>query len=181
VDSDFPAGTPFNLIFSNPQNELDRQTVTIQENKGTQYSLFDTTGLQSGEYSIDVQFSGTATPAMRSDSVIHQDIHLTGGSAIATKTTIIPTITSILTTELTTIPQTPTTISSAPSTSPPTVSPTKTINDTSTKSVEDLLKEQNAKIDAQNALIAEQNKKLESQNNILNQILAAIKGVFGWK
>ncbi len=192
IDSDFPVGTTFNLIFSNPQNELDRQTIIIPTNKNTQYKLFDTTGLPGGAYSIDIKFSGMDQSYLRSDSIIHQDINLVGEQAIITgattipSTTIIPTATSIPATTFTTIPQTLTTTSPpstaiSPVTSSPTVSPAITINGTPTKSVEELIKEQNEKIDAQNTLIAEQNQKLESQNGILNQILAELKGIFGWK
>jgi len=71
VDSDFPAGTSFDLVFYQSQytsTEIDRQSMTIQPSQATQYKLFDTTGLKGGQYKIEIQFNGPV-PSMRSDSV----------------------------------------------------------------------------------------------------------------
>ncbi|MEN6395718.1 MAG: hypothetical protein ABFC78_04460, partial [Methanoregula sp.] len=173
VDSDFPPGTTFDLIFSGSQTQYDQQSVIIQTNQGTQYKLFDTTGLQNGDYVVEIKFPGT-NPYQRSDSVTRQEIRLTGSSAVPTETTAIPaTTTAIPTTKYTTVTQTQiiTTSPITPVISQPTISPsltlTQTPTGTPTKSLQDLVQEQNDKLDAQSTLIAEQNKKLESQNNIL--------------
>jgi hypothetical protein len=71
VDSDFPAGTSFDLVFYQSQytsTEIDRESMTIQPSQATQYKLFDTTGLKGGQYKIEIQFDGPV-PSMRSDSI----------------------------------------------------------------------------------------------------------------
>jgi hypothetical protein len=71
VDSDFPAGTSFDLVFYQSQytsTEIDRESMTIQPSQATQYKLFDTTGLKGGQYKIEIQFNGPV-PSMRSDSI----------------------------------------------------------------------------------------------------------------
>jgi len=43
VDSDFPAGTSFDLVFYQSQytsTEIDRESMTIQPSQATQYKLF---------------------------------------------------------------------------------------------------------------------------------------------
>ncbi len=88
VDSDFPPGTSFNLVFYQKQytaTEITSQTMTIQPNQLTQYALFDTTGLKGGQYDVEIQWNG-AVPAMRSDSVSGQIIMLTDRSADITLT-----------------------------------------------------------------------------------------------
>jgi hypothetical protein len=72
IDSDFPAGTTFDLVFYQTKytaTEVDRQSVTIQENKATQYRLFDTKGFPGGNYKVEVRFIGADEPRLRSDSV----------------------------------------------------------------------------------------------------------------
>jgi hypothetical protein len=72
VDSDFPAGTSFDLVLYESHytaTEIGRQTVTVQEDKQTQYKLFDTTGLRGGDYKVEIQFHGADSPRLRSDSV----------------------------------------------------------------------------------------------------------------
>jgi len=71
VDSDFPAGTSFDLVFYQSQytsTEIDRESMTIQPSQATQYKLFDTTGLKGGQYKIEIQFDGPV-PSMRSGSI----------------------------------------------------------------------------------------------------------------
>jgi hypothetical protein len=73
IDSDFPAGTSFDLVLYESRytaTEISRQTITIQEDKQTQYKLFDTTGLRGGDYKAEIQFHGADSPRLRSDSVI---------------------------------------------------------------------------------------------------------------
>lgn len=73
IDSDFPAGTSFDLVLYESRytaTEISRYTITIQEDKLTQYKLFDTTGLRGGNYKAEIQFHGADSPRLRSDSVI---------------------------------------------------------------------------------------------------------------
>jgi hypothetical protein len=75
IDSDFPAGTTFNIVFYQTQytaTEVSRQPITIQENQLTQYKLLDTKGLPGGNYKIEVQYTGADEPRLRSDSVTLQ-------------------------------------------------------------------------------------------------------------
>jgi len=79
VDSDFPAGMTFDMVFYQSQytaTEVSRQSVTIQDNKQTQYKLFDTVGLPGGQYKMEIQFNGAEAPSLRSDSVTDQLITL---------------------------------------------------------------------------------------------------------
>ncbi|MDD1701732.1 MAG: hypothetical protein LUQ31_01970 [Methanoregula sp.] len=88
VDSDFPAGTGFDLIFYQSQytaTELDRKTMTIQSDQATQYALFDTTGLKGGQYKVEVNFNG-AQPSLRSGSTSSALITLTDRSGELTIT-----------------------------------------------------------------------------------------------
>ena len=75
IDSNFPAGTTFNLVIYQSQYTatlISEQSVTIQENKNTQYKLFDTQGLPGGTYKIEIQFIGADEPRLSSDSVTTQ-------------------------------------------------------------------------------------------------------------
>ena len=75
VDSDFPAGTTFNIVFYRTQyttTEIKRQSLTIQENQLTQYMLLDTKGLPGGNYKVEVQYTG----GLRSDSVTLQLVNV---------------------------------------------------------------------------------------------------------
>ncbi len=71
VDSDFPAGTTFNIALYQSQYTatlISRQPITIQANHATQYKLFDTQGLPGGTYKVEVQYVGNDEPRLRSDS-----------------------------------------------------------------------------------------------------------------
>ncbi len=71
IESDFPAGTTFNIVFYQTQytsTEVSRQPITIQENQVTQYKLLDTNGLPGGNYKVEVQYMGADEPRLRSDS-----------------------------------------------------------------------------------------------------------------
>jgi hypothetical protein len=79
IDSDFPAGTTFNIVIYQTQytaTEVSRQPVTIQENQLTQYKLLDTKGLPGGNYKVEVQYVGADEPRLRSDSVTLQLVKL---------------------------------------------------------------------------------------------------------
>jgi len=72
IDSDFPAGTSFDLVFYETRytaTEIARKTVTVQDKQQTQYILFDTQGLKGGDYKVEIQFRGGDEPGLRSDSV----------------------------------------------------------------------------------------------------------------
>jgi len=82
VDSNFPAGTSFNLVFYQSQYTstlIDSQAMATQPNQLTQYALFDTTGLPGGQYKVEIQFNGVVTP--NSDSALTQIITLTDRSS----------------------------------------------------------------------------------------------------
>jgi hypothetical protein len=88
VDSDFPSGTSFDLVFYQSiytSTEIERQAMTIQSDKATQYKLFDTTGLKGGQYKVEIQFNGVV-PDMRSDSVSSLLVTLTDRSSELTLT-----------------------------------------------------------------------------------------------
>jgi hypothetical protein len=77
IDSDLPAGYTFDLVMYRSQytaTELSRQSVTIQENKNTQYRLFETQGLPGGMYKIEMQLKSTTRgeESLRWDSVTFQ-------------------------------------------------------------------------------------------------------------
>jgi hypothetical protein len=90
VNSDFPAGTSFDLVFYRSQyttTEISRQSVTLQGGNATpQYRLFDTKGLQAGQYKVEVQFSGTEASSLRSGSITDQIIQLVDRSGDITIT-----------------------------------------------------------------------------------------------
>jgi hypothetical protein len=73
IDSDLPAGYSFDLVMYRSQytaTELYRKSVTIQENKNTQYRMFETEGLPGGMYKIEMQLKTTGgEESLRSDSV----------------------------------------------------------------------------------------------------------------
>jgi hypothetical protein len=73
IDSDFPAGTSFDLVLYESRytaTEIKRELVTVQESNQTQYKFFDTTGLRGGDYKVEIQFHGADSSRLRSDSVI---------------------------------------------------------------------------------------------------------------
>lgn len=72
IDSNLPAGNTFDLVMYYSQytaTELSRQPVTIQEDKNTQYRLFETQGLPGGTYKIEVQQLQRGEEGLSSDSV----------------------------------------------------------------------------------------------------------------
>jgi len=79
IDSNFPPGTTFNIVLYETDitaTQVKTETVTIQENKGTQYRLFDTTGLPGGNYKVEVKFQGADEPRISSDSKTLQLIEI---------------------------------------------------------------------------------------------------------
>ncbi|MFA4825419.1 MAG: hypothetical protein WC593_09720 [Methanoregula sp.] len=181
IDSDLPVGTIFFVeLYSPTVQQIATQQVTIMEDKTTQYKIFDTTGLASGNYSVNARLRIDGT-IFRNDSQFGNTVIITGVQIPPTTTTQTITITKSPLLSATITP-TATPIITITRTVTPTATPIQTviISTIPTKSVEELLNEQNKKIDEQNRLIAEQNKKIESQNDLLNQILSKIKSVFGW-
>jgi len=80
IDSDLPAGNTFDLVMYRSQytaTELSRQSVTIQEDKNTQYRLFETQGLPGGMYKIEIQLKTTGgEESLRSDSVTYKLVNI---------------------------------------------------------------------------------------------------------
>jgi hypothetical protein len=75
IDSNFPAGTTFDVAMYQSgytATPVQRQSVTIQENHPTQYSILDTKGLPGGQYKVEIQFIGADEGRLSSDSVILQ-------------------------------------------------------------------------------------------------------------
>ncbi|MGA2122188.1 MAG: hypothetical protein ABSG49_09130 [Methanoregula sp.] len=73
LDSNFPAGTTFNLVLYHTQytaTQIRNQPVTIQSDHNTQYLVTDTTGLPGGQYKLEVQYTSAVEPS--SDSTILQ-------------------------------------------------------------------------------------------------------------
>ena len=71
IDSDFPAGTTFNVVLYQSgytATQLRNQPITIQENKNTQYIVMDTMGLPGGQYKAEIQFSNSREEALRTGS-----------------------------------------------------------------------------------------------------------------
>jgi hypothetical protein len=89
VDSNFPAGKTFDLVFYYSKytaTEVARESVTIQDNQVTQYKLFDTQGYPGGSYKVEVQFPGTGESSLSSDSVTLQMVTLQDRSSEITIT-----------------------------------------------------------------------------------------------
>ena len=80
IDSNLPAGNTFNLVLYHSvytATEVSRQSVTIQEQKNTQYRLFETEGLPGGMYKMEVQMlSRGGDESLSSDSVTFQLINI---------------------------------------------------------------------------------------------------------
>jgi len=75
IDSNFPAGTTFNVVMYQSgytATPVKSQSVTIQENQPTQYSILDTKGLPGGQYKVEIQFIGPDEGRLSSDSVTLQ-------------------------------------------------------------------------------------------------------------
>jgi hypothetical protein len=71
IDSNFPAGTTFDIVFYVSEytaTTISRQSVTIQDNQATQYKLFDTKGLPSGQYKVEIEFIGPDGGRLSTDS-----------------------------------------------------------------------------------------------------------------
>jgi hypothetical protein len=75
IDSNFPAGTTFDVDMYQTgytATPVKSQSVTIQENHPTQYSILDTKGLPGGQYKVEIQFMGDDESRLSSDSVTLQ-------------------------------------------------------------------------------------------------------------
>lgn len=89
IDSDFPAGTTFDIVFYQTQytaTEVSRQPIVIQEDQATQYKLVDTKGLPGGNYKAEVQYTSRGEASLRSDSVTLQLIKIIDRSSEITIT-----------------------------------------------------------------------------------------------
>ena len=89
IDSTLRAGTTFDMVFYQSgytATEINRQTVTIQDNKQTQYKLFDTVGLPGGQYKMEIQFNSPGASSLSDDSVTNQLVTLIDRSAEITVT-----------------------------------------------------------------------------------------------
>jgi hypothetical protein len=76
VDSNFPAGTPFEFVFYQSSaytaTPLSRKNVTIQKNPATIYQSFDTKWLSGGRYKVEVLLSRTDEEKLSTDSMTWQ-------------------------------------------------------------------------------------------------------------
>ena len=75
IDSNFPAGTTFDVVMYQSgytATPVKGQSVTIQENHPTQYSILNTKGLPGGQYKVEIQFTGPDEGRLSTDSVILQ-------------------------------------------------------------------------------------------------------------
>jgi hypothetical protein len=75
IDSNFPAGTTFDVVMYQSgytATPVKGQSVTIQENHATQYSILNTKGLPGGQYKVEIQFIGPDEGRLSSDSVTLQ-------------------------------------------------------------------------------------------------------------
>jgi len=75
IDSNFPAGTTFNVVMYQSgytATPVKSQSVTIQENQPTQYSILATKGLPGGQYKVEIQFIGPDEGRLSTDSVTLQ-------------------------------------------------------------------------------------------------------------
>jgi hypothetical protein len=79
IDSDFPPGTTFDIVFYQTQytaTEISRQPITIQEDKLTQYKFLDTKGLPGGNYKVEVQYTSKGEASLRTGSKTLQLVKL---------------------------------------------------------------------------------------------------------
>ncbi|HSQ93379.1 MAG TPA: hypothetical protein VLL74_03705, partial [Methanoregula sp.] len=90
IDSDLPAGYTLDLVLYRSQytaTELARHSVTIQEDKNTQYRLFETQGLPGGTYKVEMQLKTTGgESSLRSDSVTYKIVQILDRSSEITIT-----------------------------------------------------------------------------------------------
>jgi len=75
----FPAGTQFDIVlyklqFTNPQ-EIGRRMIVVDESKAF-YASFPTTGLEAGQYKVEVQFLQDPGSKLGSDSVTLQEVEI---------------------------------------------------------------------------------------------------------
>lgn len=89
IDSDLPAGNTFDLVMYHSvytATEISRKSVTIQEDKNTQYRLFETQGFPGGMYKIEIQMATRGEETLRSDSVTVQLVQIIDRSSEITIT-----------------------------------------------------------------------------------------------
>jgi len=75
IDSNFPAGTTFDVNMYQSgytATPVKSQTMTIQENHPTQYSILDTKGLPGGQYKVEIGFMGNDESRLSTNSVTLQ-------------------------------------------------------------------------------------------------------------
>lgn len=75
IDSNFPAGTTFNVVMYQSgytATPVKSQSRTIQENHPPLYSILDTKGLPGGQYKVEIQFIGDDESRLSTDSVTLQ-------------------------------------------------------------------------------------------------------------
>ena len=75
IESNFPAGTTFDVNMYQSgytATPVKSQTMTIQENHPTQYSILDTKGLPGGQYKVEIGFIGNDEGRLSTDSVTLQ-------------------------------------------------------------------------------------------------------------
>ena len=75
IDSNFPAGTTFDVAMYQSgytATPVKSQTMTIQENNPTQYSILDTKGLPGGQYKVEIDFMGNDEGRLSTDSITLQ-------------------------------------------------------------------------------------------------------------
>jgi len=75
IDSNFPAGTTFDVAMYQSgytATPVKSQTMTIQENNPTQYSILDTKGLPGGQYKVEIDFMSNDEGRLSTDSVTLQ-------------------------------------------------------------------------------------------------------------
>jgi hypothetical protein len=76
VDTNFPAGTTFDVVFYFSQytaTPVSHTSVTVQEHAPdmsapTMYQVFETKGLSGGQYKVEVEFYGTEESKLSDDS-----------------------------------------------------------------------------------------------------------------
>ncbi len=75
IESNFPAGTTFDVNMYQSgytATAVKSQTMTIQQNNPTQYSILDTKGLPGGQYKVEIGFMGDDESRLSTDSVTLQ-------------------------------------------------------------------------------------------------------------
>jgi hypothetical protein len=75
IDSNFPSGTTFDVNMYQSgytATPVKSQTMTIQENHPTQYSILDTKGLPGGQYKVEIGFMGDDESRLSTNSITLQ-------------------------------------------------------------------------------------------------------------